>query len=128
MSVPVSETGVAARLVRERDGAVVAERVELANTFGTRLVGLMGRAGIRAGWALWIEPCSSIHMMFVRFPIDVVFVGADKVVLKVVSRVRPWIGLAACLGARSAVELEAGAAERAGLAAGDRLCLEEELS
>jgi uncharacterized membrane protein (UPF0127 family) len=115
-------------LVRERDGpegtvrsAVVAARLELADTFATRFWGLMGRAAIAEGAALWLEPCSSIHMMFVRFPIDVVFVDRDGKVLKVASGVRPWLGMAACAGARAAIELAAGAAQKAGIVAGDRL-------
>jgi uncharacterized membrane protein (UPF0127 family) len=86
----------------------------------------MGRATLEAGAALWIEPCSSIHMMFVRFPIDVLWVDARGVVLKVSPSVRPWLGIAACSGARAAVEVEAGAAARLGLQPGDRLLLEAE--
>ena len=124
MSATVRES-VATRLVRERDGAVVAARVELARTFGARFVGLMGRASLDAGAALWLEPCSSIQMMFMRFAIDVVFVDASGRVLKVASRVRPWIGTASAWGARAAIELEAGAAERNGIAPGDVLKLAE---
>jgi uncharacterized membrane protein (UPF0127 family) len=111
------------RLEREADGAVVAARVELARTFGKRFLGLMGRAGLAPGAALWLEPESSIHMMFMRFRIDAVFLDAQGVVLKVVKGLRPWIGVAACSGSTAIVELAAGEADRAGLAAGDRLRL-----
>lgn len=105
------------RLVRESDGAVVSERLERADTFGKRFFGLMGRKTFEG--ALWIEPCSSIHMMFVRFAIDAVFVDAEGRVLEVVRGVRPWIGFAACSGARAVIEfLEGGAAK---VSPGDRL-------
>ncbi len=110
-------------LVRAADGAVVASSCEVARTFRTRLLGLMGRAGLGPGAALWIEPCSSIHMMFVRFPIDAVFIDREGTVVKVAPRVRPWIGLAMAGGAHATIELEAGAAERFKLAPGDRLVL-----
>ena len=70
-------------------------------------------------------------MMFMRFAIDVLFVHTTKQsalegeVLKVCSRVRPWLGMAWCRGASGTVELEAGRAAAIGLAAGDRLRLEE---
>jgi uncharacterized membrane protein (UPF0127 family) len=110
-------------LVRAADGAVVASSCEVARTFGTRFLGLMGRAGLGGGAALWIEPCSSIHMMFMRFPIDAVFVDREGTVVKVAPRVRPWIGMAMAGGAHAAIELEAGAAERFRIAPGDQLVL-----
>ncbi len=119
------------RLIRERDGAVVAGDLRVADGFFTRLRGLMGRAGLAPGEGLWIEPCSAIHMMFVRFAIDVlvlarddrgpVRVGTTGQVLAVRPAVRPWLGMARCPGASSAVELESGSAARLGLAAGDLL-------
>jgi uncharacterized protein len=116
-----SPAAIEAPLVRKGDGAVVAPRCEIARTFGSRFMGLMGRSGLRPGAALWIEPCNSIHMMFVRFRIDVVFVDEGGRVLKVAPRVMPWLGLAACRSARATVELEAGTAERLRLAPGDVL-------
>jgi uncharacterized membrane protein (UPF0127 family) len=112
-----------ASLVRVADGAVVAASCEMARTLGARLLGLMGRPSLPPGGALWLEPCSSIHMMFMRFPIDAVFVDGDGTVLKVSPRIRPWIGIAASFAARATIELEAGAAERARVAPGDRLVL-----
>jgi len=114
----------AAALVRESDQRVVASKLEVADSFLSRFLGLMGRARLPEGGALWIEPCSSIHMMFMRFRIDAVFVDAEGRVLKVASRVLPWLGMAWCSGAHAVVELEAGAASRAGLAPGDRLLRE----
>jgi uncharacterized membrane protein (UPF0127 family) len=123
------------RLVRGTDRAVVAAPLELARSFGARLRGLMFRRGLAPGAGLWLEPCDSIHMMFLPFSIDVAFVrragpssleapGLLGEVVAVRERVRAWIGLAWCSGATGALELEAGAAARLGLAAGDPLVLE----
>ncbi|MEZ6188938.1 MAG: DUF192 domain-containing protein [Planctomycetota bacterium] len=115
------------------DGTVVASELVLANTFGTRLRGLIGRR-LPPEHGLWLEPCNSIHMMFVPYAIDVVFLrrgegplgaGSAGEVLKVCSRVWPWVGLAWCSGATSALELKAGRAADLGLAVGDRLTLKE---
>ena len=40
-----------------------------------KFMGLMGRASLPAGAGLWLPDSNGIHMMFMRFPIDAVFVG-----------------------------------------------------
>ena len=62
------------RLVRTSDGAVIASELKVAASALSRMKGLMGRAGLAAEEGLWLEPCASIHMMFMRFAIDVMFV------------------------------------------------------
>ena len=121
------------RLVRESDGAVVVQELAMADSAFKRFRGLMGRAKLVPGEGLWLEPCNSIHMMFMRFPIDVVFLRRTSTggeVLRVCNRVRPWLGMAWCFGASTALELEAGRASDLHVGAGDQLVLEtgEELS
>ena len=60
---------------RPADGALIAGRVEHAGSFWARFKGLMGRASLPAGSGLWLAD-SSIHMFFMRFPIDALFLGA----------------------------------------------------
>jgi Uncharacterized ACR, COG1430 len=55
-----------------------------------------------------------------RFPIDVVFLDADQVVIKIVPSLSPF-KTASCRGAREIVELRAGECDRRGLALGDRV-------
>ena len=70
------------RLVRE-DGRVVCERCVVADTAATRMKGLLGRAGLDEGEGLLIKPAGSIHMFFMRFPIDAVFLDRE---LRVVNK------------------------------------------
>ena len=58
-----------------------------------------------------IRPTGSIHTLFMRFPIDVVFLSRDYAVLKVVENVRPW-RLAAARRAKAVLELPTGSAAR----------------
>ena len=54
---------------------IVAARVEVAASLWGKFMGLMGRASLEPDAALWLPDSNGIHMMFMRFPIDAVFVG-----------------------------------------------------
>src|SRR6266511_1409173 len=102
------------------DGRSVCERCVVAGTAVSRARGLLGRRELPGGEGLLLRPASSIHTLFMRFPIDVVFLDRELVVRKVVPEVRPW-RLAFGLGSRAVLELPAGECERRGIAPGDRL-------
>ena len=110
------------RLERQ-DGSPVCERCLLAETPLTRLKGLLGRRELPQGEGLLLRPASSIHMFFMRFPIDAVWLDRELNVLKVTEGLAPWKA-AACRGAKAVVELAAGEAERRGVKPGDRLVLQ----
>jgi uncharacterized protein len=99
------------------DGTVVCERCLLAETPLARMRGLLGRSGLPAGEGLLLRPAASIHMAFMRFPIDAVFLDSADRVVKVVAELKPW-RMAACRGARAVLELPAGEASRRGLVPG----------
>jgi hypothetical protein len=120
----ISSVAAASRTVLASDGRVVCERCVLAESFLTRLRGLLGRRELPSDEGLLINPSSSIHTWFMRFPIDVVFLDRDLRVVGVAADVRPW-RLRWRRGARQVLELAAGAAAARGIEAGDRLSLEE---
>ncbi|MCK9519739.1 MAG: DUF192 domain-containing protein [Dehalococcoidia bacterium] len=108
------------QVLDETAGRVLVEDLDQATSWWGRFRGLMLRGELAAGRGLLIEPCSSIHMMFMRFPIDAVFYDRDQRVTKVARRVRPWIGLSGGgRGARGVIELPVGAAD--GVEAGHQL-------
>ena len=82
--------------------------------------GLLGRSRLDEGEGLWLEPASSIHTWFMRFPIDAVFLDSDRVVVKVVAELRPWRA-SSRRRARAVLELPAGEAARRGLSPGTAL-------
>ncbi|HET8527417.1 MAG TPA: DUF192 domain-containing protein [Gaiellaceae bacterium] len=106
--------------LRTEDGRVVCARCALATTFWTRFRGLMGRASLAQDEGMLFRPGGSIHMFFMRFPIDAVFCDGELRVLKVARGLRPW-RVAGARGAKVTIELAAGAA--AGLREGERLAL-----
>src|SRR5262249_61140095 len=108
-------------VLKNAGGEVVCERCELADTPLTRLRGLLGRSRLDEGEGMLFRPAGSIHMFFMRFPIDAVFCDRDLVVIGVEHDLQPG-KTARRKGAKVVIELAAGAA--AGVEAGDRLVLE----
>ncbi len=72
-----------------------------------------------------LAPCNSIHMFFMRFTIDVIFVNRAGEVVKVCPTVRPWRIRLAARGF-AAVELPAGTIDRTDTRTADRLELTHE--
>ena len=106
----------------KQDGSVVAEPLELATNVFTAGLGLMGRARLPENGGLLIHGTNGIHMMFMRFPIDAVFVDKKGTVVKTYKRLRPWIGMVPFVWrADKVAELPAGAIERHGIKVGDQL-------
>jgi uncharacterized membrane protein (UPF0127 family) len=100
---------------------VVADKVELAGTWLSRAKGLLGRDGLGEGEGLHIEPCNSIHMFFMRFPIDVAFLDAGGRVVRAIHSIKPWRATKVYFEAHSALELPAGTLVRTGVHEGDVL-------
>lgn len=73
-----------------RTGEVLAEQVEVANTFFSRLAGLMLRKSLPKGAALLLEPCPQIHTCFMRFTIDAVFCDKTGKILYIKENMKPW--------------------------------------
>ena len=96
------------RLLEAESGRIVVEDLELARTSWARFVGLMGRPRLERGKGLWIEPCNSIHMFFMRFAIDVLFLDKQRRVKKVMLNLKPWRISPIVFGARTVVELPSG--------------------
>jgi len=111
---------VAEVALRREDGSIVCERCVLADTALARMRGLLGRRELPSGEGILLKPASSVHMAFMRFPIDAVFLDRDLRVIKVASDLRPWRA-AGTRGAKAVLEIPAGEAGRRGLTVGDRL-------
>lgn len=98
-------------------------RAKVASSPWSRFWGLMGKRALPEGEALLIEPCYSVHTMFMRFPIDVVFLDGEQGVMKVADALKPFRA-SVCRGARRVLEMRSGDAARAGIVVGDRLRIE----
>ncbi len=95
--------------------------IRIADSFFSRLAGLMFQKKLSQGTGLLLAPCNSVHMCFMRFAIDVVYLDKNYQILKVVKNLKPWVGLSMCSKAWATLEMIAGEAERCGLEVGKTL-------
>ena len=117
-------------------GTDLAIRVEVAASLWGKFMGLMGRASLAPDAGLWLPDSNGIHMMFMRFPIDAVFVdrpdAADHGTRRVVAvhrSLRTWVGLVPLVrGAHGVLELPVGTIDRTGTVVGDVIALEGSLA
>ena len=74
------------------EDVIIVPNLEIASNFWQNFCGLMLRRkkNFQLGQGLLFLDCSSIHMFFMLFPIDVVFLGKDFTVVKIVKNVKPW--------------------------------------
>ncbi len=108
------------------DGRTLVPHVHVSRSFERgNARGLLGRDGLPQGEGLLLaDPTGTIHMLFMRFAIDAVFLTADLRVVRVADHLRPW-RFARARGAKRILELGAGEADRLGIRTGDRLVLED---
>ena len=120
----------ASAATNETRGTVLAHRLETASSLWARFMGLMGRRSLSPGEGLFLPGTNGIHMFFMRFPIDAVFVGrpsagGERPVLSVHRGVRPWVGMVPLVrGAAGVLELPTGAIDASGTVPGDTVRLE----
>ena len=93
----------------------------MANTFRTRLVGLLGRDTLAQGAGLVLQPSGLIHTAFMRFPIDVIFLDSRRRVVVTAAHLQPFRIAWGGWRARMAVEVPAGTLERLDLPIGTTL-------
>ncbi|MGH7514252.1 MAG: DUF192 domain-containing protein [Gemmatimonadales bacterium] len=113
------------RVVNAARGAVLGTQVALADRWLARLRGLLGRPEPAPGEGLLLAPCGSVHMLGMRYPIDVALLDGERRVLSVHPGLRPGWHMAAARGARYAMELPAGTLATTGTVPGDLLDWQE---
>jgi uncharacterized protein len=106
--------------------AYLATDLEVADTHWSRLRGLMGTdaAHFPAGKGLWIVPCRGVHTLGMRFPIDVVYLNGDRVIVHIQENLRPWRVAAVRLNAATVLELPSSMVRQTGTSVGDEVDIE----
>ena len=102
----------------------IANNIEICRTMTSQALGLMFRSLIPANYAMIFvmkKPASvGIHMLFMRFPIDVIFLNEEKIIVAMAS-LKPWIGHKATKNIKYIIETNSGMIERYGLSIGGKM-------
>jgi len=117
------------RAVNQSRGTVLCARLENAGGLSGQSRGLLGRDGLEPGMGMLFDsgrftPFMWMHMFFMRFAIDIVFLGRGNTVIRINRRLRPWHVSSIVFGARKALELPAGAADESSTQVGDQISFE----
>lgn len=99
----------------------VGKRIFVADTFLTRLVGLLGRRRLEPGAGLLIQPSSGVHTFGMLFPIDVVALDRQHRVYAVWPNLRPWRLSGVSWKIASILELPAGTILQSAIVLGDQM-------
>jgi uncharacterized membrane protein (UPF0127 family) len=131
-SLPVNKDamGKTFRGLNRTRGTILCERLEVAESMAAKSRGLLGRDSLGPGAGMLFEnggvlPLMWMHMFFMRFAIDIVFLDKTDRVLRINHSLQPWRVSSMVFGARRALELEAGAALQSGTVKGDQVELSE---
>jgi uncharacterized membrane protein (UPF0127 family) len=99
----------------------LGERVQVAGTWWRRLRGLLGHPPLQAGEGLLIRPCRAVHMLGMRYPIDVAFLDPEGRVVAAYDSLAPGRRSGYHRQATAALELPAGTLTATGTVVGHRL-------
>ena len=89
-----------------------------------RMVGLLNRSVLNPGEALIIVPCQSVHMLFMKFAIDVVFIDRSNTVVGLSANLPPFAFSAVFWKSACAIELPAGTIKQTGTQVGDKIAIQ----
>lgn len=116
------------QLLHPRTNRTIVSDLKIANTAISRAWGLLGRRDLPFSEALLLPKCAMVHMLFMRFPIDVVFCSKENVIVHISAELKPWRVSRWVPSANYVIELAAGVAEQNDLRVGDKLIIAEAAS
>lgn len=111
------------KILNLTQNTAIAESVKIASTPLSRMIGLLNRSALDSHEALIIYHCRSIHMFFMRFAIDVIFVDRMNRVVGLVEGIKPFHLSPIFFKASYVIELKAGTIRETKTRAGDQVRL-----
>lgn len=112
-----------AQIFNLTQNTLLAKNVILADTSLKRIIGLLGKTGLKEKEALVILPCKQVHTFFMRFSIDILFLDKENKVIAALSNFKPCRVTPLYFSALLAIELPAGIIESSRTVVGDEISL-----
>lgn len=109
------------KIINLTKNQVLAGDVILSTSFLKRLKGLLGYKSLQENQAMILRPANSVHTFFMRFPIDVLFVNRNNMVVKAVSNMEPFRATGIYFNSVFVIELRSGTIKATQTAEGDYL-------
>jgi uncharacterized membrane protein (UPF0127 family) len=96
------------KIINQTRNTVLADKARIADSFLSRLVGLLNCSGLRQGEALVLAPSNSIHSFFMRFTFDAIFLNRDQKVVALIPGFKPFRISRVYFNAITTIELPSG--------------------
>lgn len=109
------------KIVNKSKNTILATSAIVADTFLSRMTGLLNRSSFSESEALVITQCQSIHMFFMQFAIDALFVDKNDIVVGIVPRIKPNQISKIYLKSSYCIELPEGTLDKVKTELGDRV-------
>jgi len=77
-------------IILNQHNEILFNNAQMTTHFHERLSGLIGKPGLNDDSALCIIPCNGIHMFFMKYPIDVVFLNEKGEVIYLIKSMHTW--------------------------------------
>ena len=116
-----STNGIEMPIINLTKNSWLATKVKKADSFITRLVGLLKRRNLGPEEALWLVPSKGIHTIGMKLPIDIIFLDRGNKVINLISSLSPYRVSSFYFRAVSLVELPNGVIKKSHTEVGDQL-------
>lgn len=113
------------KIIISNKNIIICEKCKMANTFVSRFKGLMLRKSLPEDEGLYLKKCNSIHMFFMKFPIDVLFIDKNSLVVHTLKDFKPWKVSQIIKGAIDVLELASGTIDKLNIMVGDHIIVSE---
>ena len=106
-------------IYNQTQNILLVDQAMVADNPWKRMKGLLGKKSLSVGQGLIIRPCQSVHMLFMAFAIDVIFLDVNNEVIGLCPRLSPFAFSPVFWKSACAIELPSGTIEKTKTTVGD---------
>jgi len=99
----------------------IASTGKKCDSFLARFRGLMFSSSLPEDTGIVLEPCRQIHMFWMFYAIDAIFIDKTGTVVGIAKSIKPWSVSKMFSKAQSVIEVRSGTADDTGTAVGDQI-------